>query len=201
MSISLFADLFADLAAPVLPATPCESCDSCEDQALARPTAEFEHLRTAANFANASADSQDSQAFANRENGLQALYSCGSSQNSQDSQGPAAEAGQRRSANPLMTKAQGDACHAGAWGDAEISAFSARVLLFIRRGVDADAADNLAERLTLRDREGDARRVCFECSNYLRGRCLKPKAAGVGAELGQLAHTLQRCVAFNTATG
>ena len=87
MSINLFEDLFPDLATPVLPATPCESCDSCEDRALARPTAEFEHLRTVAKSANASADSQDSQGFANRENGLRALYSCGSSQNSQDSQG------------------------------------------------------------------------------------------------------------------
>ena len=197
MNISLFADLPTRVVRPL----PCESCESCEDQAPARPTAESERLRTVANSANAAADSQDSQGFANHQNDPQALYSCGSSQNSQDSQGPAAEAGQRRSANPLMTKAQADDCHAGAWDDAEISAFSARVLLFIRRGVDADAADNLAERLTLRDREGDERRVCFECSNYLRSRCLKPKVAGVGAELGRLAHTLQRCVAFNGATG
>ena len=87
MSTSLFESLFADLAAPVLPATACESCDSCEDRAPAPPTAEFEHLRTVANSANASADSQDSQGFANHQNGPQALYSCGSSQNSQDSQG------------------------------------------------------------------------------------------------------------------
>ena len=106
----------------------------------------------------------------------------------------------RRSGNPLMTPEQGDDCHAGGWDDAEIDAYMARQARFTRMGRMADA-DHLAERLTLRDRDGDDRRVCLECANYLRGRCLKPKAAGVGAELGRLAHTLQRCVAFNVVTG
>ena len=71
----------------------------------------------------------------------------------------------RRSGNPLMTAKQADDCHAAAWDDAEISAFTTRVVFFLRRGIGADDADDLAERLTLRDRDGDDRRMCVECSH------------------------------------
>src|SRR4051794_3927855 len=61
------------------------------------------------------------------------------------------------SGNPLMTRGQAEDCHAGVWDDAEIAAYTGRVLRFVRRGIATDSADNIAERLTLRDREHDDR--------------------------------------------
>ena len=45
-----------------------------------------------------------------------------------------------RSGNPLMTAEQADDCHAGAWDDTELSAFTTRVLLLQRRGIEAGHA-------------------------------------------------------------
>jgi virulence-associated protein VagC len=97
-----------------------------------------------------------------------------------------------------LARDEADRCHADGWSDAEIAAFTARVTLFMRRGVSATDADDLAERLTLRDRDGDARRMCIECSNYRPGRCGDHKRAGLHtAELGRdLAALLQRCPGF-----
>lgn len=76
----------------------------------------------------------------------------------------------RRSANPLMTPEEGDECHAGGWDDAEIEVFMARSARLSARG-RADA-EQLAERLTLRDRQTDDRRMCLECSELEHsGRC------------------------------
>ena len=111
----------------------------------------------------------------------------------------------RRSGNPLMSVEQADDCHAGAWDDAEIEAFTARVMMFMRRGIGADQADNLAERLTLRDREGDDRRMCLECSHLGDGgRCLAAAAGrlpGGDRRLEPVQSTLQRCEAFGLRTG
>ena len=50
--------------------------------------------------------------------------------------------------------------------------FHGRVLRFVQRGINAPDADDLAERLTLRDREGDDRRMCVECVHLkANGRC------------------------------
>lgn len=106
----------------------------------------------------------------------------------------------RRSGNPLMTAEQGDECHAGGWDDTEIHAFTTRVLQFMRKGIEADLADDLAERLTLRDRERDAQHLCLECRNYRPGRCANYARAGLHApEVGlDLATRLQRCAGFQT---
>jgi len=69
----------------------------------------------------------------------------------------------RRSDNPLMTPEQGDECHAGGWDDAEIDAHRSPEARFTRMGRAADA-EHLAERLTLRDRQHDDRRLCLECT-------------------------------------
>ena len=60
---------------------------------------------------------------------------------------------------------------ASCWDDAEMAAFTARTARFALLG-RADA-DELAERLTQRDRDGDDRRLCLECT-WLgeKGRCL-----------------------------
>ena len=111
----------------------------------------------------------------------------------------------RRSGNPLMTAEQADDCHAGAWDDNELTAFTTRVLLLQRRGIEADDADNLAERLTLRDRDGDDRRMCVECSHLGDGgRCLAAAAGrvhGADRRLEPVPTILQRCEAFGLRKG
>ena len=111
----------------------------------------------------------------------------------------------RRSGNPWMTAEQADDCHADAWNDAEISAFTTRVLILLRRGIGADDADNLAERLTLRDRECGDRRMCVECSHLGDGgRCLAAAAGrvpGADRRLEPVTTLLQRCEAFGLRKG
>ena len=100
-----------------------------------------------------------------------------------------------------LTKAEGDAAHAESWDDATIARFEARVSLFRRRGIDASDADDLAERLTLRDKQGDDRRLCFECLHIQPGRCSNYRQAGLQApEVGRaLVGLLQRCPGFACA--
>ena len=68
----------------------------------------------------------------------------------------------------------------------------------------ADAED-LAERLTLRDRDGDDRRLCLECS-WLgdAGRCLAAatgRIPGADRRLEPAQTILQRCAAFGLRKG
>lgn len=69
---------------------------------------------------------------------------------------------------------------------AEIDNFKARLSKFGDKGLTATDGEALADKLVLRDREADLRRVCLECRN-LSGygpaswRCSNWKAAGVGA--------------------
>ena len=97
-----------------------------------------------------------------------------------------------------LTVAEADRAHADCRDDAVVAQFVARVSLFIRRGVDASEADDLAERLVLRDREGDDRALCLECSRYRPRNCTAYRAAGLQShEVGHdLAARLQRCLAF-----
>lgn len=100
-----------------------------------------------------------------------------------------------------LTEAEGDAAHAEPWDDAACARFVARVGLFLRRGIDATDADDLAERLHLRDLQGDDRRLCVECS-HLAGRagawrCGNHKGAGLGRDLpSDLVTLMQRCPGF-----
>ena len=102
-----------------------------------------------------------------------------------------------------LTGAHGDTAHADAWDDAEIEAFTARTERFARLG-RADG-DDLAERLTLRDRDGDDRRCCLECS-WLgdSGRCLAAatgRIPGADRRLEPVQTVLQRCLAFGLRKG
>jgi len=98
---------------------------------------------------------------------------------------------------------EADRCHAP-WGDdAEIAAFTARTERFALLG-RADA-DDLAVRLTLRDRDGDDRRLCLECS-WLgdTGRCLAAatgRIPGADPRLEPVQTILQRCGAFGLRKG
>lgn len=68
-------------------------------------------------------------------------------------------------------------------------------------GLAVGWAERLADRLLLRDREGDDRQMCVECRHCAGGRsCGRTRAAGLGHhELGELAVRLQRCPAFTPA--
>ena len=98
---------------------------------------------------------------------------------------------------------EADRCHVPCWDDAEIAAFTARTERFALLG-RADA-DDLAERLTLRDRDGDDRRLCLECT-WLgdTGRCLAAatgRIPGADRRLEPLPTILQRCGAFGLRKG
>ena len=97
-----------------------------------------------------------------------------------------------------LSRTDADRCHFGGWNDAEIETFTARTLLFLRRGINATDVDDLAERLTLRDRDIDERRLCLECSHYTPGRCGNHRGAGLNVpEIGRdLPVALQRCSGF-----
>jgi hypothetical protein len=94
-----------------------------------------------------------------------------------------------------------DICHAGGWDDPETARFQSRVVLFQRRGIAEQDAEDRAERLTLRDCERDDRRLCLECRHYRHSRCGNHKRAGLAsAEVGRtLAATLQRCPGFQSS--
>ena len=78
-----------------------------------------------------------------------------------------------------LSAAEADRCHAEPWDDATIARFVARLGLLMRRGFNATDADDLAERLHLRDVQGDDRACCVECRHYRPGRCGNPMAAGL----------------------
>ena len=101
------------------------------------------------------------------------------------------------SASPYLSKASADRCHTPAWTEAEMFTFTIRSTKFVRIGLRPDA-DHLAELLTLRDRDGDDRRMCFECQHYRPGRCGNHAGAGLRVpELSRdLAELLQRCPGF-----
>ena len=102
-----------------------------------------------------------------------------------------------------LTNEDADRCHAPCWGDAETATFTARTERFALLG-RADA-DDLAERLTLRDRDGDDRRLCLECK-WLgdTGRCLAAatgRIPGADRRLEPEQTILHRCLAFGLRKG
>ncbi len=102
-----------------------------------------------------------------------------------------------------LSPVDADRCHAGGWSDAEIAAFVGRHARLLSIGFTD--ADDLAERLVLRDRDGDERRLCVECRHY-RGRaggtCRQPNRADLGGPaVGALALVLHCCPAFGPIGG
>lgn len=98
-----------------------------------------------------------------------------------------------------LLQAEADAAHAESWDNAAIGRFVARVSLFLRRGVNATDADDLAERLHLRNMQDDDRHLCLECKHFAGRRCGNHKAANLHSpEVGRdLAAMLQRCPGFD----
>ena len=90
---------------------------------------------------------------------------------------------------------------------AEINTFVARQQKFTRKGLTSKDGESLADRLVLRDRDEDDRRVCLECKHFAghgagSWRCCNWQAAGVAihsrdAQLpAVLVVQLQRCDGF-----
>ena len=88
--------------------------------------------------------------------------------------------------------------HSDAMNGAELEQFAKRAQQFTRRGVSDEAAEAIADRLVIRDREQDDRRTCLECTTYRPGRCGNHRRAGLQApDVGRdLATPLQRCPGF-----
>ena len=81
----------------------------------------------------------------------------------------------------------------------EVETFTARVLLFMRRGMKARQAEEQADKLKRRDRQGDDRRACIECQRLNAARaCTAWRQAAIGGPQvgGDLLTLLQRCPAF-----
>ncbi len=79
------------------------------------------------------------------------------------------------------------------------AAFQGHFDALLALGLIDDAAFDIAEAVCLELEQGGDRHVCaLECRQYRRGCCMKPRAAGVPAQLGDLAFIPQRCAAFES---
>lgn len=103
-------------------------------------------------------------------------------------------------ADLAMPRDEADRCHAGGWDDTEIARFIERRDRLERWGWDERAAEAMAERLTLRDRDADDRVICGECRHYRPSRCGNHRLAGLQSpDMGHdLATRLQRCPGFES---
>ena len=104
-----------------------------------------------------------------------------------------------------MSREQGDVAHEVPWDDPTISLFLARMRRFVHAGLGEQDAEDLAERLTLRDRKGDDRRLCLECL-WLgdSGRCIAASTGRIqGADRRHepVPTILLRCPAFGLRKG
>lgn len=91
--------------------------------------------------------------------------------------------------------------HSLAWNSKEIDTFTTRLARFTDKGLSLADAESEANRLVIRDRECDDRRLCLECT-HLYGtdlwRCGNWQTANVARDrLGRvLVLMLQRCGGF-----
>ncbi len=92
--------------------------------------------------------------------------------------------------------------HSTAMNTVEIDTFTGRLARFTDKGLSLDEAEVLADKLVIRDRESDDRRLCLECSNLSRTgtgwSCRNWRQAGIGAPgvPADLVRQLQRCDGF-----
>ena len=94
-----------------------------------------------------------------------------------------------------------------AMNGAEIDTFLARLQQFTGKGLTHSVAEALADKLVLRDRVSDGRRVCLECKNFSgygagSWRCCNWLSAGVATQArdaalsANLINQLQHCDGF-----
>jgi hypothetical protein len=107
--------------------------------------------------------------------------------------------GQEISRPYRLAQAAGDAAHAEPWNDGAIARFQARTRHIRRLGFAAQDADDLAERLHLRDVHADYRHLCVECRHYRPHRCGNHRTAGLTAAdvARDLATMFQDCPGFS----
>ena len=97
--------------------------------------------------------------------------------------------------------------HSSAMNGVEIGTFETRLHKFTEKGLARKEGELLADKLVLRDRESDDRRICLECQHFAghgtgSWRCGNWQAAGVAlrsrdAQLSaDLVVQLQRCDGF-----
>ena len=95
--------------------------------------------------------------------------------------------------------------HSSAMNTGEIDCMVSRVELFVSRGLNLVEAAALADKMLKRDREGDDRRMCVECSHLSGGtgrRCSAWRPAGLGGQAipAEWPTLPQRCPAFTANT-
>ena len=100
-----------------------------------------------------------------------------------------------------LPPSQADAAHLDPWTPEEIARFQGRAARFVRLGLNAQDAEDLAETLHLRDITADHRHMCIECRHLKGWRCGQPDAAQLhDARVGKgLVTTAQCCPAFTLA--
>ncbi|MCY1206637.1 hypothetical protein D9M72_182110 [compost metagenome] len=89
--------------------------------------------------------------------------------------------------------------HSNAMNGTEIGRFTVRLTRFTDQGLSLIEAEALADKLVLRDRDGDDRRLCLECAHLSGRRCGAWQRAAVGTQalpISLLALS-QRCAAFD----
>jgi len=97
--------------------------------------------------------------------------------------------------------------HSSAMNGAEIGSFTMRLHKFTNKGLTRNDGEALADKLVLRDRDQDDRRVCLECKHFAghgagSWRCGNWQAAGVAIHSREallpanLVWQLQRCDGF-----
>lgn len=94
--------------------------------------------------------------------------------------------------------------HALAWDEPACKRFVDRAARLVRIGFHDSDADDLSERLHLRDVTGDDRFACVECRHYrhaVRDDCANPVAAGARVRGPYVATMFQRCSGFSMGSG
>lgn len=222
MSGATVADLLADLLGPAadpgaIPAKAANPANREHWRGFPADSQAANGLRISANpeplATEAAPDSQTFAADSQGTNPPDRKQWRGFSQDSQDSQGAtrakaSPDPWQKRTepvSRPYrLPQAAGDAAHADPWDDATIARFQARVTTIRRRGFTEEDADDLAERLHLRDVHADHRALCLEC-RHLAGsvtgwRCGNHRAADVARDLPAAQVTMpQDCPGFTAA--
>ncbi|MGO4609548.1 hypothetical protein AB4142_24700 [Variovorax sp. 2RAF20] len=87
----------------------------------------------------------------------------------------------------------------GAMNGTELDCFTVRLARFTDQGLSLIEAEALADKLVLRDRDGDDRRLCLECEHLSGRRCGAWQRASVGTQAlpASLLALPQRCAAFD----
>jgi hypothetical protein len=90
------------------------------------------------------------------------------------------------------------AAHAECWTGDVVRFFNFRSARFVEQGFCQPDAEDLSERMHLRDVTADDRRSCIECRHLVRWRCERHRKALLASAVvsRELAVLLQRCPAF-----